>query len=632
MSKWIWFIVLVSACPAPACVAGEGAGVADRRRTQVWELPKGSEAGPDKRDGWKPAAAGEALPGGAAFENDRLLVVVQPDSSGAVIHSKIAGAPVRVEVGLVGTDDKAGKIGKVAVSGKGADDRALVVTAGRAEVELKLKPGEAFVEFRPVRDARAVSVRSDSRFAVMPDFFAMDVAYDARRVKAEKVTALADNFYLLPIDGGSGMVFCTWPGADPKEAAREESVVELFAAGTGEARKFAESRAFFPGTRPVYVALLGGANCWRFEDVGSRGTEEAFKIGWKRPFEARWRATFLTKDEKVVRHWNVSIMSFCFPDPKKYNAPGGYFDEMIKSGMSYRDGMPQGNTQGVIWGYVHPCWFKGDETYLYLWRKTSRNDPPLDSKFESVIVYPLDRAKDTPLKELTLADIMLGTLGVGPCEYILDKEGAVWAYHGGDKKMHYDTATCAIWDAHLSPLLKEWKGKGGRLDAEKEQQLLWMIEDMGTFVAAVNKRIHAYDGFRQTVKRLCEEARQKGGPDAALTASIGELVKGMEKWPLGDMGGFDKRLAEWQGRLGKMAVLAKGADGYKPELEKIEDIRDYAESQDCTIAGCRRTVNVIRQRAGLAVGESGAGSAGLAAKIREECRKVLRNPHPLEHF
>ena len=42
---------------------------------------------------------------------------------------------------------------------------------------------------------------------------------------------------------------------------------------------------------------------------------------------------------------------------------------------------------------------------------------------EFVLVYPSDRKKDTPLATFTPVDIVRNTLGVGPCEYVLDREG-----------------------------------------------------------------------------------------------------------------------------------------------------------------------------------------------------------------
>ena len=39
------------------------------------------------------------------------------------------------------------------------------------------------------------------------------------------------------------------------------------------------------------------------------------------------------------------------------------------------------------------------------------------------MIYPINRVRETPLDEFTVVDVVRATLGVGPCEYILDVEG-----------------------------------------------------------------------------------------------------------------------------------------------------------------------------------------------------------------
>ena len=39
------------------------------------------------------------------------------------------------------------------------------------------------------------------------------------------------------------------------------------------------------------------------------------------------------------------------------------------------------------------------------------------------MIYPINRCRETPLEEFTVVDVVRATLGVGPCEYILDVEG-----------------------------------------------------------------------------------------------------------------------------------------------------------------------------------------------------------------
>jgi len=66
-----------------------------------------------------------------------------------------------------------------------------------------------------------------------------------------------------------------------------------------------------------------------------------------------------------------------------------------------------------------PCWFDGGQGFVNL----SKKFVEVKGAMEYVLAYPSDRAKDTPLAMFTPVDIVRQTLGVGPCEYVLDREG-----------------------------------------------------------------------------------------------------------------------------------------------------------------------------------------------------------------
>ena len=55
------------------------------------------------------------------------------------------------------------------------------------------------------------------------------------------------------------------------------------------------------------------------------------------------------------------------------------------------------------------------------------------------VIYPINRVRETPLDEFTVVYVVRATLGVGPCEYILDVEGQGAAMRG--------RATCSTRDA-----------------------------------------------------------------------------------------------------------------------------------------------------------------------------------------
>src|SRR5437660_861577 len=71
----------------------------------------------------------------------------------------------------------------------------------------------------------------------------------------------------------------------------------------------------------------------------------------------------------------------------------------------------------VLGTFPYPCWINKDG---------QASLQPLKSKVRwagPAVIYPLGRTSATPLDSFTVVDIVRATLGVGPCEYILDLEG-----------------------------------------------------------------------------------------------------------------------------------------------------------------------------------------------------------------
>jgi hypothetical protein len=376
------------------------------------------------------------------------------------------------------------------------------------------------------------------------------------------------------------------------------------------------------------------------------------------------------KEGKLAPDWGVGILSSYFPEPKldpkkhkkrvKYDRRGTmrYFDETLKSVVFwFSDGTPRGNSQGLF-RYKRHCWFIGKDTYLLPYvsqgaaksiarknamekRKAKKAEKEgkeytpktftIENDFDVAVIYPMDRAETTPVEVLVPVDVVRQTLGVGPCEYILDKEGLSRAFHGGEKKMHFEGATCGNWDGRLNPLLKKWQ-KEGKISDEDKQKVVWLIEDMGTFITAVNKRFHAYAGFLAGVEKRCAEAGEKSEDAKAFVAAVKKQLDAMKR-QTGRLPRYDKDVAKWNKDLAKHMEAAKGADTCPKGLFSVGRVRQIAQAQDTGIATCRRCVNAIRQAVGLALAATGSPeTAALAAGVREECRKILRNPHPLECY
>src|SRR5205807_2173314 len=107
----------------------------------------------------------------------------------------------------------------------------------------------------------------------------------------------------------------------------------------------------------------------------------------------------------------------------------------------------------VLGRFPYPCW-SDPEGQAFL--------QPLRNKalqfLGPVVIYPINRVKQTPLDAYTVVDVMRNTLGVGPCEHILDLEGQKSEYKG--------RATCAVRDK-LTPIYEKNQQKENRAEVDK---------------------------------------------------------------------------------------------------------------------------------------------------------------------
>src|SRR5207247_7761028 len=107
----------------------------------------------------------------------------------------------------------------------------------------------------------------------------------------------------------------------------------------------------------------------------------------------------------------------------------------------------------VLGRFPYPCWSDPDRKgYLQ----------PLGNKMLQwqgpVVIYPINRVKQTPLDAYTVVDVMRNTLGVGPCEHILDVEGQRTVYQG--------RPTCGV-QGLLEEIYQAKQQKNKRAEVEK---------------------------------------------------------------------------------------------------------------------------------------------------------------------
>jgi len=261
----------------------------------------------------------------------------------------------------------------------------------------------------------------------------------------------------------------------------------------------------------------------------------------------------------------------------------------------------------VLGTFPYPCW-SDRERHAFL--------QPLKNKalqFQGpVIVYPIHRVQETPLDAFTVVDVMRSTLGVGPCEHILDVEGQKSEYRG--------EATCACRDA-----LDEIYGK--KQQKEKHAEVEKILDNGLTFVKHIRGRITRYVEFGHKMRDYLAE-QKKAHPE--LRESLAELDKLVQE--------IDERVAARKTKIHTPEHVAQMNDEFRKNVldyegdDALDRCKKYTtalveigDNQDELSAECRWVVKSLRQRAGLMLA-SDPKFAEVAAEIRARTQEALRNP------
>jgi hypothetical protein len=234
-------------------------------------------------------------------------------------------------------------------------------------------------------------------------------------------------------------------------------------------------------------------------------------------------------------------------------------------------------------------------------------------KFQGpVVTYPINRVIETPLDAFTVVDVMRNTLGVGPCEYILDLEGQKSEYRG--------RATCAVRDA-LTPIYA--KGQQAQQRAEVNQ----ILDEGLTFVKHIRGRIIRYVEFGQVMRAYLAD-QKKAHPE--LAGFLTEMDKMTQE--------IDARVAARVEKIKTPEHVAAMNEEFRQNVlddvgpDALAKCRAYTQAlvtigdnQDELSGECRWVVKALRQKAGLMMAMD-PRVAPVAAEIRARTQEALRNP------
>src|SRR5262249_12617632 len=300
------------------------------------------------------------------------------------------------------------------------------VTSKAGATRFRPKKGECFVEVQGPSAEAALRVECPSRFAVLPDFFADDILFDARKVPLDKVELPSENF-LLHFTGQQDAVVM---GVFENRAQD----VRVTLAGKGDERAITGSEMDFgkKGSK-IWVAVLEGPGMWHTVEVGMANVKQIVPLDWKMPFVGRWGVDS-TRQDGLTDSWDMLLpdkdgSGFIKPS---WLAQDGQISAASRTATgevdrdAYKPGGPASDRLGpdrlrwtTVLGQVpYPCWSD---------REGNGFLQPLENKrllFDgAVVIYPLTRLAETPAQSYTAVDIVRNTLGVGPCQHLLGEEG-----------------------------------------------------------------------------------------------------------------------------------------------------------------------------------------------------------------
>jgi hypothetical protein len=540
------------------------------------------------RSDWRRISADAApapMASDVVLENGRIAVLFCRQVPGPVICPKSAIAQLNDRVRLVPAaqdGEPASRLTEIRIQKNDEDEVALevaAITPGGREIRVVygLARGQAFVECKPLRNAAQVRVEAATRFAVIPDFFGADMVFDPRAYKPSKLVIPPENFVLGLLEGQRTIVMSVWPTADQDAG--------LLLAGTGDQRQILATEIAFAGKRSVYVALLHAPGVWHEFRLPKACAEHDIALDWKKPFQAKWRANLCY--QRRNDSWD--------------------FNDQRTSLFIYR-------YQKIVW----PCWFDGAAGFVHFSRRFLDVKGPLDF----VLVYPSDRRQDTPLTTLTPVDIVRNTLGVGPCEYVLDREGRdSRSVHAGRK--NFGRGVCDTTTPIEYLFIKGVETRESALVGH-------LLDDIQADITAINARIQEFRRFGKDLTQWCSSAPRASASAAELldeslksVNQIESLYK--EKLPVIQ----DPAHAAEVGRKIRQLAMRSDPENLGECKTLTRELRDIAGTQHRMVGDYRVAVKRLRQEAGIRGAEDPA-VAKLAEQVRKLGAQVLRKKFGVE--
>ena len=496
-----------------------------------------------------------AFAGDAILLNDRIAVAIRREAAGPEVYALGEKGPVyRATLTAAAVqDDETTTLERVEIV-ENTNGAVEVNTEYKTQqdklvsIVYRLVTGQILIQATPKVGVDTLCVEGQTNFLVVPDFFADDIVFDARHGNEKSLPLPAENFFFHLSGVGSSIITCAWQTTD-----RSSRVVF---AGEGEKRAIARSEVECVADKQIWVAFAEHSNLWHSRPLVADERNTDVALEWRPPFSAKWRANLVT-DSEVAQSWNFA------------DAPAAGHEALESEATA------------------NPCWFANSTPYIH---------PPAFKSAPSLlaVVYPIDRTQATPLNEFLLVDLMRSTLGVGPCQYILDVEG-----------LDAQTApTPALVCEYVESQLRKNKSR------QNPTAMRERIGAMAGHVEQAEARVTAYAALSGKIRAIA------GGALTSDNAETREMVRILD-----DLEATIAQLAPERRSPKDAKALAEQLAGltdqasWQDSFQRVNaELRAIGSAQDRTLAKCRMDLRRLKQYC-LSVEKRALSSAPLAQKI-----------------
>ncbi|NUQ63874.1 MAG: hypothetical protein HUU20_15460 [Pirellulales bacterium] len=526
---------------------------------------------PDSTSGWilvPEDQTAHPFVGDAVVRNDRLTLVLRKRGGLAEVYSHTDGGLKQravlspIHAAARGTAELAG-LQILENSPAAAVLSASVRTAGgnMCRLNYRLTVGQAIVEIQPGAGTDRLLVLAESRYALVPDFLGDDMVFSAEATARPRLRLPTENLLLGFLDRGSAQLMCVWQSGR-QGAVAVRSAPDRPAAFRGFEIEAAQGKS-------LWIAILEDPHLWHEQTVSAENAQAEMTLAWKPPFPAKWRADLVNADGPG-RSWYF----------RSANDPGETPSPAVDAGA--------------------PCCLDADRAVVRL-----RQGGFVSAGWSfpcPMLVYAIDRSQATPLTTWCPIDVLRNTLGVGPCQYILQTEGLA-----SDSNPTPDNVM--TWVEKQFQRKKQKKARDEIRD---------MLDQMVGHVRHAQARIGVYAGLAGQVRAICQEA----GQDQQAVA--GKLAGTADRLEQVAAGAQPQDLPERAGRLATEIASLIDRDNSLADCQRIgREIRAIGAAQDRALSNSRMTVRWLRQSAAM-IAEDDASAAELARKVQVRSEKILQ--------